>query len=137
MQELIVKRMFLTMWEIWPQYLMLEPMIFCRPSFKMHTFGLEHSRMKILPGLGVMELPGDTQPGMMASLTMEMAYRHMWLSMWTPLANGMMSTKIMRRVSFATIKVSLSYILYLEKLLKISLQGLFSIPLVAIPYCPM
>ena len=106
MQELIVKRMFLTMWEIWPQYLMLEPMISFKTSFKMLIFGLEHSRMKILPGLGVMELLGDTQPGMMASLTMEMAYKHMWLSMWTPLASGMMSTKIMRRVSFATIKVS-------------------------------
>ena len=110
MPELIVKTMFLTMLEIWPQYLMLEPMIFFKTSFKMLIFGLEHSRMKILPGFGVMELPGDTQPGMMGSRTMAVASRHTWLSMWTPLANGMMSTKMMRRVSFATIKVRTFYI---------------------------
>ena len=105
MPELIVKTMFHTMLEIWPQFLTLEPMISFKTSFKMLIFGLEHSRMKIPPGFGVMELPGDTQPGMMGSRTMGVAYRHMWLSTWTPLVNGMMSTKMKRKISFVIIKV--------------------------------
>ena len=61
--------------------------------------------MKIPPGFGVMELPGDTQPGMMGSRTMAVASKHTWLSMWTPLANGMMSTRMKRKISFVIIKV--------------------------------
>ena len=62
--EDIASKMFHTTLETWPRYQMLAQMVSFRTSFKMLIFGLVASEMRILPGDGVMERPGNTPHGL-------------------------------------------------------------------------
>ena len=105
-QEPIVKIMFLTMLEIWPQYLMLEPMIFFRHSYMTHTFGWVDFGMKVPCGLGVTEHLGPTHPGMRASPTMGVEFSLTWPSISIHRENGMMNIKIFAMVLYVLIEVA-------------------------------
>ena len=105
MQEPIVKRMFLTMLEIWLQYLMLELMIFFSHSYMTHTFGWVDFEMKLPRGFGVMEHLGDLQHGTRASPTMEEVFSHTWPSISIHLGNGMMNRKMVGKNLYVPIKV--------------------------------
>ena len=89
--EDIVSKMFHTTLVIWPQYQMLAQMVSFRTSFKMLIFGLVAFKMRILPGDGVMERPGDTHIGLTINPTIWMVCNLMWPSTSKPLVSGMMN----------------------------------------------
>ena len=113
-QEPIVKRMFLTMLEIWPQYLMLEPMIFFRHSYMTHTFGWVDFGMKVPRGLGAMEHLGDIRHGSRASPTMAVEFSLTWPSISILRENGMMNRKMILIVLYVPIKVAICKSRYIK-----------------------
>ena len=116
-QEPIVKIMFLTMLEIWPQYLMLEPMIFSALSCMTHTFGWVDFGMKVPCGLGATEHLGTTHSGSMASPTMGVVCNQTWPSISIHRENGMMNIKIFAMVLYVLIKVANCKIKILQMIL--------------------
>ena len=84
---------------------MLAQMVSFRTSFKMLIFGLVASAMRILPGDGVMERPGDTPHGLTNNQIMWMVCNLMWPSMSSHLASGVMTTKRMRTALSVITKV--------------------------------
>ena len=105
-QEPIVKRMFLTMLEIWPRFLMLELMIFSGHSYMTHTFGWVDFGMKVPCGLGATEHLGTTHSGSMASPTMGVVCNQTWPSISIHRENGMMNIKIFAMVLYVLIEVA-------------------------------
>ena len=105
-QEPIVKIMFLTMLEIWLQYLMLVPMIFSGHLYMTHTFGWVDFGMRGLRGFGATEHLGDTRSGSRASPTMGVVFNQTWPSISIHRENGMMNIKIFAMVLYVLIKVA-------------------------------